>query len=94
GKIRPVLVVQSDELDEATTPMLVILPLSTQIYPAFQRWRISIPARGRLLKPCQIVTDQPRSLDRSRFGEGPLTTLTHEEMAAVEKSLRAMMGML
>ncbi len=94
GKIRPVLIIQSDELDEDTTPMLVILPLSTQVYPAFKRWRVSIPAKERLLKLCQVVTDQPRALDRSRFGEGPLATLSTEEMAAVEKSLLAVMGML
>jgi mRNA interferase MazF len=46
------------------------------------------------LKPCQVITDQPRALDRDRFGEGPLATLTAEEMAAVEKSLRGVMGML
>jgi mRNA interferase MazF len=72
----------------------VILPLSTQVYPVFKRWRVTINARGRLLKPCQVVTDQPRTLDRDRFGEGPLTTLTTEEMAAVEKGLLAVMGML
>ena len=94
GKARPVLVIQSDELSEDITPMVVILPLSTQIYPTFKRWRVTIPARDRLLKPCQVVTDQPRALDRDRFGEGPLATLTAEEMAAVEKSLLAVMGML
>jgi mRNA interferase MazF len=34
-----------------------------------------------------------RALDRTRFGEGPLATLTAEEMAAVEKSLRGVLGM-
>lgn len=94
GKLRPVLVIQSDELTQAGTPMIVVLPLTTQIYPGFKRWRISLPARERLLKPCQVITDQPRALDRDRFGEGPLATLTAEEMAAVEKSLRGVMGML
>ncbi|MBI4756025.1 MAG: type II toxin-antitoxin system PemK/MazF family toxin [Betaproteobacteria bacterium] len=94
GKIRPVLVVQANELTPEVTPMVVVLPLTTQVYPGFNRWRISIPARERLLKPCQVVADQPRALDRSRLGEGPLASLTGEEMAAVEKSLRAVMGML
>jgi len=94
GKVRPVLIIQSDELGEDITPMVVILPLSIQIYPAFKRWRVTITARNRLLKPCQVVTDQPRALDRNRFGEGPLATLTADEMAAVEKSLRGVMGML
>lgn len=94
GKVRPVLVIQSDGLTQAGTPMIVVLPLTTQIYPGFKRWRISLPARERLLKPCQVITDQPRALDRDRFGEGPLATLAADEMAAVEKSLRGVMGML
>lgn len=94
GKVRPVLVIQADELTETNTPMVVVLPLSTKVYPGFKRWRIALPARDRLLKPCQVITDQPRALDRDRIGAGPLTTLSAEEMAAVEKSLRAVMGML
>lgn len=94
GKVRPVPVIQADELTQTGTPMIVVLPLTTQIYPGFKRWRISLQARERLLKPCQVITDQPRALDRDRFGEGPLATLTAEEMAAVEKSVRAVMGML
>lgn len=93
GKVRPVLVIQADELTQSSSPMIVVLPLSTQFYPGFKRWRITLPARDRLLKPCQVITDQPRALDRDRFGDGPLATLTAEEMAAVEKSLRAVMGM-
>ena len=94
GKVRPVLIIQSDELTQANTPMVVVLPLSTQVYPGFKRWRITLSARERLLKPCQIITDQPRALDRDRIGEGPIATLAADEMAVVEQSLRAVMGML
>ncbi len=94
GKIRPVLVIQADELTEAGTPMIVVLPLTTQVYPAFQLWRITVPARDRLEKACQVIVDQPRSLDRARLGDGPLTRLTAEEMATVEKSLMAVLGMI
>jgi len=94
GKVRPVLVVQADELIAVGETPVVVLPLTTQAYPSFRRWRITLPARDRLLKDCQVVVDQPRALDRSRFGEGPLTTLTAEEMTAVETSLRAVLGML
>lgn len=94
AKIRPVLVIQDNALTESGTPMIVILPLSTQVYPSFKRWRIMIEPRDRLLKQCQVVVDQPRALDRDRFGEGPLTVLTAEEMIAVEKSLKGVLGML
>jgi mRNA interferase MazF len=93
GKIRPVLIFQADELIDAGTPMVVVLPLTTQVYPEFKLWRIGIPARDRLKQSCQVVVDQPRVLDRARLGDGPLTTLTQSELAAVERSLRVVLGM-
>ena len=93
GKIRPVLIIQADELIEAVTPMVVVLPLTTHVYPEFRLWRITVPARDRLRDACQIVVDQPRALDRTRLGEGPLTVLTPAELAAVERSLRVVLGM-
>lgn len=93
GKTRPVLVIQAEALSAINTPMVVVLPLTTKVYPEFRYWRVAIPARDRLLKDCQVVTDQPRALDRNRLGDGPLTRLTDAEMAAVEKSLRAVMGL-
>jgi mRNA interferase MazF len=93
GKIRPVLIIQADELIDAGTPMVVVLPLTTQVYPEFKLWRISIAARDRLREPCQVVVDQPRALDRTRVGDGPLTILTRTELEAVERSLRVVLGM-
>jgi mRNA interferase MazF len=93
GKIRPVLIVQADELIDAGTPMLVVLPLTTQVHPEFRLWRITVPARDRLDETCQIVVDQPRALDRARIGAGPLTVLTPAELATVERSLRVVLGM-
>lgn len=93
GKIRPVLVIQSDELTAIGTEMVVILPLTTRIHQQFKYFRVTIPARGRLRQDAQVMVDQPRTLDKQRFGEGPLTTLTTTEMTAVEKSLLAVVGM-
>ncbi len=94
GKIRPVVILQTDKLGGDLTPMVVVLPMTTKVYPTFKVWRVNVPARDRLLKPCQVVTDQPRALDRTRIGDGPLTGLTPTEMAAVEKSLKAVLGIL
>ncbi len=93
SKIRPVLIMQDDELTAAGTPMIVILPLTTRVYTSFNKWRITIPARDRLLKDCQVIVDQPRALDRVRIGEGPLTRLTEPEMADVERSLSVIFGL-
>lgn len=93
GKIRPVLIVQADELIDADMPMVVVLPLTTHVYPQFKLWRVTVHARDRLRDDCQVVVDQPRALDRSRIGDGPLTVLTPAELATVERSLRVVMGM-
>jgi mRNA interferase MazF len=94
GKIRPVLIVQADELLDGSLPMVIVLPLTTQILPVANRWRVTIPARDRLLRDSQVVIDQPRALDRARLGEGPLTRLDADQMSAVEGSLRAVLGMV
>ena len=94
GKIRPVLVFQANELTAANSPTIVMLPMSTRVYPDFEHWRVTVPAHDRLLKDCQVLVDRPRALDRSSLGEGPLTMLNQQEMTTVEKSFLAVVGIL
>jgi mRNA interferase MazF len=93
GKVRPVLVMQEDRLLSDGLPAVLAVPLTTQFRPSFEALRIRIAARDRLLRDSFVVIEQLRSLDRSRFSEGPLTMLDPGEMAAVEKALMAMLGM-
>ncbi|MGH8247214.1 MAG: type II toxin-antitoxin system PemK/MazF family toxin [Gammaproteobacteria bacterium] len=94
GKIRPVLIVQADEFIQAGMPVIIVLPLTTQIRAGVEKFRIAVPARDRLLQPSQVIVDQPRALARTRIGDGPLTRLTPDEMAGVERSLLGILGML
>ncbi len=94
GKVRPVLVVQVDALTEAGADTIIVLPLTTRFRPGWRRFRVPISARDRLLVDSYVVIDKPRGLDPARLGDGPLTTLTAEEMVAVEQSLRGVLGML
>lgn len=93
GKIRPVLVIQSDFLTNAGSDTVVVLPLTTQVRPAREPLRVAIRARDRLRQPCHVVPEQPRTLDRQRLKDGPLTTLSQEEMEKVERVLRAVLGL-
>jgi mRNA interferase MazF len=68
--------------------------LTTQHRPSTEPLRVPIAARGRLQRPCFAMADQVRALDRSRFREGPLATLAPEELAALERALKAVLGML
>jgi len=93
GKIRPVLVIQEDALGPEVTQTVVVLPLTSQVRETVQHLRCTLPARDRLRRPCQVLIDQPRTLDRNRIGEGPLTRLTEQEMTAVERTLEAVLGL-
>ena len=92
GKVRPVLVIQADWLSEAQSHTVVVLPLSAEIRPEAEPLRIIVRARDGLRADSQILIDQPRTLDRERMGDGPLATLSPEEMARVEKSLLTVIG--
>lgn len=92
GKVRPVLVVQGDWLSEAQSRTLVVLPLTTSVQPKVEPLRVTIAARDGLLADSQVVVEQPRTLDRRRIGDGPLAELSTDEMARVEESLLAVLG--
>jgi len=94
GKVRPVVVIQANKLSSEVTNTVVVLPTTTQSRPGLRRIRVGLPAREKLRQSCQVMVDQPRTLDRSRVGDGPLTTLTDSEMARIEKSLQAVLGLL
>jgi mRNA interferase MazF len=93
GKIRPVLIVQADFLTAADELTIIVLPLTTQVRPEKEPLHVTIQARDKLLQTCQVVPEQPRTLDRRRLVEGPLTRLRPDEMLAVERSLTAVLGL-
>lgn len=94
GKIRPVLVLQADFLTEQGEPTVIVLPLTTQVRKSKEPLHVTIAPRDRLEQECQVMPEQPRTLDRNRLVDGPLTRLTPEELSAVEKSFRAVTGLL
>ena len=93
GKMRPVLIFQDDQVLSSGLLTVLAIPLTTQFRPSFAPLRVRVQARDRLLKDSFVVIEQIRALDRSRFLEGPLTTLHQEEMVEVEKSLKAVLGL-
>lgn len=93
GKIRPVLILQADFLTAQGELTIIVLPLTTQVRKSKEPLHVTIPARDRLRNACQVMPEQPRTLDRARLADGPLTWLTAGEMAAVERSFRAVTGL-
>ena len=93
GKVRPVVVIQADLLTDAGIPTVLVVPLTTQMRRGAELLRVLIPARERLVRDSYAMAEQPRALDRTRLGEGPLTRLTPEELLKLERALRAVMAL-
>lgn len=71
GKIRPVVIIQSDLINAAEHSSVVICPLSSQRKQKEGKLRILIKAelKNGLEKDSYVLTDQIRSIDINRFQE-------------------------
>lgn len=94
GKVRPVVVLQADELTEAGLPTVLVAPLTTQRHEEAKLLRIEVTPRDRLLKTSYVCAEHLRAIDRNRLGEGPLTHLTPVELKQVQRALRGCLAMV
>ncbi len=92
GKLRPVVVVQSDMLNRLEHGTVIVLPLTSQCNPAAAALRVSIAPRDRLLKVSEVLCDQPHAIDMSRLRPTLITRLTHEELRQVEQRMLLVLG--
>ncbi len=89
GKIRPVVVIQTNLLNQTDHPSTLFLPISSHLTPEenILRVRLSIGKNG-LDKDSEILIDQIRALDNRRFLE-KLGTLEGKEIAELRIKLKA-----
>src|SRR6266404_2717949 len=67
GKIRPVVIVQSDLLNETDHPSTWILPCTTRL-AGENLLRVELPARmAGNARACEVMIDQSRAIDRGRL---------------------------
>lgn len=87
GKIRPVLIVQSQALLDADHPSTLIVPLSTRLIADAAPLRLRLSAQDGLSKESDLLLDQLRAIDNKRLVQGPLLQCTPEFMAQVDEAL-------
>lgn len=66
GKVRPVIIIQSDFLNNLH-PSTIICPISTNVNPLSKILRIGLSNISGLTKSSDILLDQIRSIDNKRF---------------------------
>ena len=87
GKVRPVLVIQTDLLNETEHPSTWILPCTTRV-SGENLLRVPLPrgiAGNR--QACEVMIDQSRSVDNKRFVRA-LKALPRPLLQEVEDKLR------
>ena len=87
GKVRPVLVVQTDLLNEAGHPSTWVLPCTTRL-TGENLLRVVLPrgiAGNR--EECEVMVDQSRAIDNQRLVR-PLKPLPRSILAEVVEKLR------
>jgi mRNA interferase MazF len=70
GKRRPVVVLQTNLLNDAQHPSTIICPVSTRVIQGSEILRVHVVKKGtRLKKDSDILVDQIRAIDNRRFVE-------------------------
>ncbi|MCI4406083.1 MAG: type II toxin-antitoxin system PemK/MazF family toxin [Sulfuricurvum sp.] len=93
GKVRPVLVLQSNLLNTISHPTTIIIPLSTHLIDDAYPLRYRIRARTLLQYDSDAVIDQIRAVDNVRITSDILATLSTEEMADIDAMVKLVLGL-
>lgn len=92
GKLHPVLICQTDMLNEIAHPTTTILPLSTHLIDESYPLRFRVKKREKLEAASEILCDQIRTIDNKRIIGEKLTTLSEDEMKQVDKQVKIVLG--
>ena len=94
GKVRPVLIVQSQALLDAGHPSTLVVPVTTRLVEDAEPLQLRIRAQGRLKKDSDLLLDQLRAIDNARLIEGPLLQCSADFMMQVDAALCEVLDLL
>ncbi len=70
GKLRPVVIIQTDLLNEIGHPSTIICPITTNVIPDASVLRVHLSKKeAGTTKPSDVLVDQVRAVDNQRFKE-------------------------
>ncbi|WP_456392191.1 type II toxin-antitoxin system PemK/MazF family toxin [Nitratifractor sp.] len=84
GKVRPVYILQTDELNSSAYPTTIVLPLTTVLIEDAEPLRFRIVGREALEKDSDVLIAQVRAIDNSRFVKR-LCVLNRDEVKKIKQ---------
>lgn len=92
GKIRPVVIVQTDLLNEQDHNSTVICPITTKLRSAALVRVFLSSGNGGVFEDCEIMVDQIRTIDNSRFIK-KIGKINVPQQRLLEKYLKAVLDL-
>ncbi|MFO7851080.1 MAG: type II toxin-antitoxin system PemK/MazF family toxin [Bacteroidota bacterium] len=93
GKKRPVLVIQTDLLNNISHPSTIICPITTRVKKKVDILRVHIKkGTAQLSRDCDIMINQLRAIDNRRLVR-KLGTLPHIQTEKVRENLRILLDL-
>ena len=92
GKLRPVVIYQTDMLNEIHHPTTTILPLSTHLIDESYPLRFRLSKRDKLDFSSDVLCDQIRTIDNQRIVNEKLTTLEEDEMKQIDHQVKIVLS--
>jgi len=88
GKIRPVLIFQTNMLNDIEHPTTLIIPLSTYLIDDTYPLRYRVTKRDALEQDSDLLCDQIRAIDNQRIFSNQLTELSLQELLEVNEQIK------
>ena len=86
------MIIQSQTLLDVDHPSTIVMPLTTQLIGSAEPLRLRVRARDRLAKDSDVLIDQIRAIDNRRLVEGPLASLSEEELSLLLEYASEVLG--
>ena len=86
GKLRPVVVVQSNFINENDYPTTIVVPLSTKLIDDVSPLRYRVTKRAKLLYDSDALIAHIRAIDNGRFME-KIASLTSREIEDIRQCI-------
>jgi len=90
GKTRPVVVIQTNLLNEVH-PSIIICPITTNVQPQIDILRIHL--KKQLDQPSDVLVDQIRAIDNKRFIQ-KLGKLSQEQIKKLKQNLAIVLDLI
>lgn len=88
GKIRPVLIFQTNMLNDIAHPTSIIIPLSTYLIDDAYPLRYRVTKRESLEQESDILCDEIRAIGNQRIFSDKLAELSFQELLEVNEQIK------